>query len=102
MDGPVTFVDEETMRRLFEGSGLHARILDNELLELVVESDPASPRSRQRPGTKSERVIYFDSGEWVAECHRFVHPDGTLGGSGMLDPKALLIDDTQYVLRKAL
>lgn len=98
----MIFVDEREMRRLFEESGIHDRILNGELPELVVETGAASSHSGQRAGTVSERVLYLEGGEWVAECHRFVHPDGTLGGSGMLDPKALLIDDTRYVLRKSL
>jgi hypothetical protein len=41
-------------------------------------------------------MYYNETGEHVMSTHRFLRPDGTLGGSGKPDPKELLVDDTMY------
>ncbi len=41
-------------------------------------------------------VAYFDGVRKVALVHRYLRPDGTVGASGMPDPKELLDDDVIY------
>lgn len=94
---PVRFVTQTKIRELFTESGLEERILADELPSLVVEEGYASPKSRQPRGTRSQRMLYFDRGSPVAECHLFVHPDGTAGASQLPDPKELRLDGVRYV-----
>ena len=65
------------------------RVESGEVAELVQSSGTASPSSGQPPGTRSERIVYLDGGERIAVAHRFVLPDGSIGGSGRPDPKAV-------------
>ena len=36
----------------------------------------------------------------VAEVHQYVRPDGSLGGSGLPDPKRLYKDGILYAVRR--
>lgn len=58
---------------------------------------PAHPSSKQVPGTRSIVDAYYDGSQLVMVLHHFLKPDGTLGASGKLDPKQLLVNDTMYV-----
>lgn len=54
----------------------------------------------QLPGTVSQRVEYWDTVQGrlvkIATVHRYVRPDGTLGASGLPDPKRVLHDGVLY------
>lgn len=58
------------------------------------DSTTPSPRSNQPPGTLSQTVLYFDGGQVIAQAHRFLLKDGSLGGSELPDPKWVLYEDT--------
>lgn len=48
--------------------------------------------------TRSQYVRYVDSdGRMVAEVHRYLRPDGTIGASGVPDPKRISFGGTLYV-----
>ena len=68
------------------------RVQSGEYDELVEESSTSHPDSGQPPGTRSQRVVYLQGGRRVAIAHRFVLPDGSVGGSGRPDPKAVLFE----------
>src|ERR1700737_1758256 len=62
-------------------------------------SSLAPARAGQPPGTQS--VIFnitSAQGVLVAKAHAYLLPDGSYGGSGMLDPKAIWRGDTVYYL----
>ena len=85
------------MRQMF-----NARVLPrvgDDVMEIVTRSAPASPRSGQPRGTVSEEVSYYTGTEQLARAHRFLTPDGEVGGSGLPDPKVVVLDGTMYVLR---
>jgi hypothetical protein len=60
---------------------------------------PAPPGANEPPGTLSQFVRYRDSGGIdVVKVHRYLRPDGSIGGSSRLpDPKWLL--DEREVLQ---
>jgi hypothetical protein len=70
------------------------RIRNGELLEIIDSSGTPSPRAGQPPGTLSQRVSYWESAGGsltkVAVVHRYLRPDGSLGASGLPDPKRVL------------
>lgn len=76
------------------------RIEHGELDELVLMSGRAAVASGQPHGTMSELVGYYDSGRRIAVAHRFVMPDGGLGGSGRPDPKEVRHDGELLRLRR--
>lgn len=41
-------------------------------------------------GTRSQLVMYDDGEREVAIAHRYLFPDGSIGGSGKPDPKRIL------------
>ena len=60
-----------------------------ELGTRLLVSRLAPPSSGEPPGTLSEIVVYLAGPQAVAMSHRYWRPDGTLGGSGVEDPKWL-------------
>ena len=61
-------------------------------------SRPAPARAGQPPGTRSVMFSITNRGEQVAMAHAYVLPDGTLGGSGLLDPKTIRVQDTLHFI----
>jgi len=45
-------------------------------------------------------VFYLDAGLEVARVHQYLRTDGTLGASGLPDPKAVLENGILYRIRK--
>ena len=68
------------------------RVQSGELDELVLMSGKAAATSGQPSGTVSELVGYYEAGRRIAIAHRFVMPDGEIGGSGKPDPKEVRRD----------
>lgn len=65
--------------------------------ERVLASSPPAAASSFPAGTLSQRLAYINSaGHQCAVVHRFRLPDGRLGGSGLPDPKELLVDGVLY------
>jgi hypothetical protein len=74
--------------------GYPARI--DQLESICIHDKPASSKSGQPPGTRSQMRKYFDDGIPVMYLHCFVLPSGKLGASGKMDPKRLLVDGIFY------
>ena len=58
----------------------------------------APDAAQQAPGTLSQMVSFREPGcdNQVALAHRYLKPDGTIGGSGRPDPKLVLQDGILY------
>jgi hypothetical protein len=94
----VEFVDEWTLREMFNDGDYWGRVLDGELSALTVEEGVAPARAGQPAGTVSRLDFIYERGHKVAEVHYYQRPDGSIGGSGEPDPKSLLIDGVLYEL----
>ena len=94
----VEEVDAETLRNLFNKLELWDRLLDGELFDLTLDERPAPQTAGQPPGTLSRLDAIYEQGVKVAEVHYYLLPDGSVGASGMPDPKAVLVDDVLYLL----
>src|SRR5437879_4173833 len=71
---------------------LIAQRADQGLIGIAILSDDlAPPGANQVPGTRSQFIHYSDSSGSLAGCHRYLRPDGTVGGSGRPDPKWLRV-----------
>ena len=88
----ITYTSPEEVRAVFNAYVL-PRVRSGEFAELVQSSSAPSPTSGQPRGTRSQRVVYLDRGQQIAVAHRFVAPDGSIGGSGRPDPKAVRFGD---------
>ncbi len=71
--------------------------IESELFRYDAHCDPR--RSGQPPCTRSQLYLYSMDGAPVALVHQYTRPDGTLGGSGMPDPKVLVLADGVTTLR---
>jgi hypothetical protein len=49
-------------------------------------------------GTRSQIIAYREGNTTVAEVHQYLLPDGSLGASGVPDPKRLLINGLLYIV----
>jgi hypothetical protein len=74
---------------------------------LIRESAKASKRLSQErlaetdfpDGTYSETVEYFEGDLKLAVAHRYVLPDGRIGGSGRPDPKKMVCCGVIFYVR---
>jgi hypothetical protein len=92
---PVHRIDVWELRKVFNAEIL-PRIEAGEVKEVILSENPASPAFGQPPGTLSQMVAYLEARDGrirqLARAHRYLRPDGTLGGSGkrLPDPKEVL------------
>lgn len=94
----VRQVSATKLRSLYKKEQLDKRLADGTLFEMMISENRPSRASNQPQGTVSQLVGYYDANTKVAEVHRFLMPDGTLGGSGKPDPKMVLSNGVRYVL----
>ena len=80
------------LRRLFNALELDALVQAGGARMTTRRSAIAPELAGQPSGARSEIVEYQVGGRRIAICHRYLWPDGTLGGSGVPDPKWLLIE----------
>ncbi|OGF57219.1 MAG: hypothetical protein A2Z21_02140 [Candidatus Fraserbacteria bacterium RBG_16_55_9] len=81
----------DNLRDLFNQCDYYEMVLQRQLRHETITSNHADPPPYGDPWcTHSQTVAYFDhQGNFVAEVHQFLRPDGKLGASGLPDPKRL-------------
>ena len=100
---PVKYVSASEIRAIFNDGRFEDLVAYNALSEKLIREGPASAQANQPPGTKSQIVAYLDSsGIQVAIVHRYLRPDGSLGGSERPDPKKVRRDGVVYILDETL
>ena len=63
----------------------------------IVKDWDASGGSGEPPGTRSQMVRLYAPGDYrVCDFHRYLRPDGSIGASGLLDPKGLSLGGEWY------
>ena len=63
------------------------------------DKEPGRLPPGEPPGTRSQILDYRDpNGERVVTVHRYLRPDGTLGGSGQPDPKWIRREGEVFIL----
>ena len=86
----------EQIRQRFNADGILARAAAGELsvairLDKRMSDETCDAKGYPR-GTRKQMIAYYDGPQRVALAHQVVLPDGTLGASGIPDPKELLVD----------
>jgi len=78
--------------------------MDEELYAVVSKDGLAPSDVGQPPGTRSQIVRYFRRSDdlMVAIVHQYLRPDGTLGASGLPDPKWLRDGDRILILDESI
>lgn len=84
---------------MFNAGRYVERAQSGELTEQVVENrHPTSPKAHLPLCTWSQEVVYLDrNGDEVAKAHRYLLPDGSIGGAGRPDPKKVYRGGILYV-----
>src|SRR6476661_1025519 len=101
MAPPVKIVAAEYLRKMFNDDLLWERAQTGEFTELVWrEGHPSPKRSGEPFCTRSQVIRYLDrSNRLVAVVHQYLRPNGTVGGSGMPDPKRMFKNGVIYAVR---
>jgi len=98
----VVPVTEAELRKMFSDGQYWIKVKAGDLRQRLVRvRHPCPPRAQEPVCIASKIISYHDTdGKKVAIVHQYVRPDGTLGASGMPDPKTLLIGDTLYTVQE--
>lgn len=65
------------------------------------QTHPSRMKANEPFCTWTQEVFYLDAtSQEVARVHQYLRPDGTLGASGLPDPKMIVESGTAYRLRK--
>lgn len=94
-------VQAHELRRMFNEGRYVEREREGELVAYTQGNrHPSPPLSFEPFCTVSQTVHYYtrSSLKKVAIAHCYLRPDGTLGASGLPDPKAIFDGDTLYIV----
>jgi hypothetical protein len=91
-------VTPQGLRDRFAELDIWYRSISGDLSTTVIADGHPSPHSSGEPFcTRSQRLLYRDEhGNQVAQAHQYLREDGTLGASGVPDPKLILHEGTVY------
>jgi len=96
---PICVVAAVELYQKFTEHDFSGRLERGELTKRLIGDRPAPPHHWLQPGSRSQIIAYVDAnGVRVAELHQYLQPDGSLGASGMPDPKRLLINGLLYIV----
>jgi len=100
---PVKYLSAADLRTLFNEGRYQDLVEYGVLSEKPIREGQPAAQANQPPGTKSQVLAYLDANaKQVAIVHRYLRPDGKLGGGGKPDPKKLLHNGTLYILDESL
>jgi hypothetical protein len=96
---PTVVVTAAELRQKFRDLDFLGRLQRGELTErLIKDRQPNPPPFGMPAGTRSQIIAYVDAGRQVAIVHQYLLPNGQIGGSGLPDPKRLLIDGLLHIV----
>lgn len=92
---PVEGVSESIIRKIFNEGQFYDKVLSGEFSTIVKKSRaPKKLPGGEPPDTQSQIVYYYNSkNQPVAIVHQYLRPDGTIGASGLPDPKRVFLPD---------
>src|SRR5438876_25595 len=65
--------------------------------KVVNDAHPSPPKADEPICTRSQLIAYYDAaGKKVAEAHQYLRTDGTIGASGIPDPKEVIHKGVLY------
>ncbi len=98
---PVRLVTAKELRAAFNDGRYWQRAQTGDLREVIIrDGHPSAPKANEPFCTRSQTIIYIDSdGGRIAVVHQYLRQDGTLGASGMPDPKKLWREGIVYEAR---
>jgi hypothetical protein len=85
----LVYVDAQTARQRLNALDYYGDLQKGLLTPLIVRDVLANASFGLPVGTGSQTVYYMRGQTRIAVVHQFLLPDGTLGASGLPDPKWL-------------
>lgn len=101
MSNPVIVkVEAHDLRRLFNDGRFVERANLGELIVVLLDNrHPSPPKADEPYCTHSQMLSYrLLDGIEVARAHQYLRPDGSIGASGLPDPKKVRIKGTIFQL----
>ena len=96
----VKFVTKQEIRRLFNTSILPKKKKGKFYEKVKKDNHPSRPLAKEPFCTKSQFVVYYDKNhQEVANAHRYLRRDGSLGASGKPDPKQVILKGIIYKVK---
>jgi hypothetical protein len=94
---PIRRISAQEMREKFN-NGLYFEQTKSGQLTAVLMKDrhPSLPAANEPFCTRSQMVSYRNGPMEVARVHQYLRPDGTIGASGLPDPKELYENGILY------
>jgi hypothetical protein len=90
------------MRGIFNAVNFEQQAANGVIKEWVRKVNPVDPtRTRIDEnvplGSVTNDVRYLDkNNNEICRAHRYIRPDGTIGGKGRTDPKTIFVGETKY------
>jgi len=86
--------------RIFKEERILERTAAGEISSrLVYDEHPSAPKAEEPFCTKSQLLAYYTTaGQKIAEAHQYLRTDGSIGASGMPDPKEVVHSGSLYYL----
>lgn len=97
---PPIRVTEWKMRWLFKRHHFLAKVKRGELIQNITrDTHPSRTVANEPFCTRTQEISYLDSNrQELARVHQYLRADGTIGASGMPDPKRLMLGNQLYRL----
>lgn len=98
----VVYVSAAELRTLFNRGPLPDMISRGDLApKFLRDSHLKDPEERgERPCTRAQTIRYSDpDGNWLVETFHYQRTDGSIGASGLRDPKRINAGETIFVAR---
>src|SRR5262245_61218533 len=93
----VVRVSVRELRQLFD-EHCAEDIREGRLQAFLVKEGHPAPRPSLPVCTRSQYIAFRDAdGNTKAGVHQYLRPDNTLGGSGLQDPKRVVVGDRVYL-----
>lgn len=95
-------MSEDIIRQIFNENKIYEKTINGNLTTHIKrDSHLSNPQKVGHPYcTWSQIVYYYDKDKKpVAIVHQYLKPDGTIGASGVPDPKRIFIDGKIFSVR---
>jgi len=98
---PVEWVSNTTIRKIFNQGGYVKQIEKGELTVHRKRNSHPDPPPKGEPFCTHSQILYYytKDGSPVAIVHQYLRPDGSIGGSGLPDPKRLFLPEKIIAVR---
>lgn len=92
---PAERVPAHIIRQYFNESQIYKKMASGEYTTYIKRSSHPNPPPPGEPYCTHSQIVYYytKDGRPVAIVHQYLRPNGSIGASGMPDPKRLFLAD---------